>query len=224
MELVEHSMWWNGPHFLSKDQNVWPPITTPVGELDSSKIEEKQTLLLIVTPTHILDQLLLKFSSLQKILRIVAYCMRITKKSKYDTIILSPIELANALKIVILAIQQQTFTDELSRIQNQHFKGVSKLQGLNLFLDENGIIRVGGRLNHANIPYEQKHPILLPGSHRFTDLLIESFHKQFKHPGATTLQSIIQQQYWIVSSRRVIRSRLRHCLVVIRFTLVDYNH
>jgi len=46
--------------------------------------------------------------------------------------------------------------------------------------------------------------------------VIEEFHQNLKHPGSSTLQSIIQQQYWIVSSRQVIRSQLRHCIVWFR--------
>jgi len=86
------------------------------------------------------------------------------------------------------------------------------LRSLNIFMDLRGIIRVGERLNHADIPYQQKHRILLSKSHRLTNLIIEDYHNEHKHPGATTLQLIIQQQYWIISSRQVIKSRLRHCV------------
>lgn len=102
------------------------------------------------------------------------------------------------------------------QLRDPTHKGASKLRVLNLFVDNRGILRVGGRLVHADLPYEQKHPILLPRTHRFTHLLIDDTHLQHKHPGATTLQSIIQQQYWIVGSRQVIKSRLRLCIACYR--------
>lgn len=147
----------------------------------------------------------------------MAYCRRVYVKPKPDEVELIATELAKALRALIIWVQHQTFPEELSRINNPDTKGRSKLQGLSLFLDEQGIIRVGGRLGNADIPYEQKHPILLPRSHRFTDLLIEDFHRQLKHPGTATLQSIIQQQYWIIASRQVIRSRLRNCIACYKF-------
>lgn len=128
----------------------------------------------------------------------------------------SPAELSHALEIIILSVQKQTFADELIRLRDPNHKSKSKLRVLNPFIDARGILRVGGRLAHADIPYEQKHPILLPRSHRLTELLIDDFHQHHKHPGATTLQSIIQQQYWILASRQIIKSRLRTCIACYR--------
>jgi len=113
---------------------------------------------------------------------------------------------------IIRTIQRQSFSDEFDKIGNYSCANNSKLPKLSPFQDEHGIIRVGGRLRFATIPYAQKHPILLPRSHRLTNLLIDDFHKQNKHPGATTLQTIISHQYWIISGRQVIRSRLRLCI------------
>lgn len=40
-----------------------------------------------------------------------------------------------------------------------HFISLSPL------LDENGLLRVGGKLYNSNLAYETKHPILLPKDH-----------------------------------------------------------
>lgn len=214
-ELMQHSMWWNGPAFLSKKDSEWPPCST-LSASHSTDLEIRHTTLLLTSSTTIFDQLFLRISSLQKIIRIVAYCIRVVVRVKQSTRNLSPVELAHALKVIILAVQQNAFADERKRLRDPNNKSTSKFRGLNPFIDEHEVLRVGGRLVHADIPYEQKHPILLPRSHRFTDLLIDDFHLQHKHPGATTLQSIIQQQYWIVASRQVIKSRLRLCLACYR--------
>lgn len=210
-ELLHHPMWWNGPAFLSQDISTWPPISKP-SESELTDVEVRKITLLVTTHPSIFDQLFLRLSSLQKILRVITYCHKIVRKVKSHIVSPSPAELAHALKLIILAVQHQSFPEEYIRTHTQTHKGHSKLRGLNIFFDEHGICRVGGRLDNANIPYDQKHPILLPRSHRFTDLLIDDFHRNLKHPGATTLLGIIQQQYWIVSGRQVIRSRLRHCI------------
>lgn len=41
-------------------------------------------------------------------------------------------------------------------------------------------------------------------------------HQHHNHPRATPLQSIIQPQYWIASSRQVIKSRLQNCIACYR--------
>jgi len=71
---------------------------------------------------------------------------------------------------------------------------------------------VGGRLQNADIPYAHKHPVLLPSRHRLTDILIDHHHMRLKHPGAYSLQATLQREFWILSARKSIRSRLRQCV------------
>jgi hypothetical protein len=44
------------------------------------------------------------------------------------------------------------------------------------FVDADGIIRVGGRVDNAVVSYETKHPVLLPYSHRVSRLITEEAH------------------------------------------------
>jgi len=86
------------------------------------------------------------------------------------------------------------------------------LRKLDVFIDPYSIVRVGGRLTNVNILYAHKHPALLPSSHLLTKLIIDYHHVRLKHPGVYTLQTHLQQRYWIRSARRTIRSRLRLCI------------
>lgn len=47
-------------------------------------------------------------------------------------------------------------------------------------------MRVGGRLNKANLPYEQKHPILLQQNKLLTVIIIRYFHLTNCHGGKQT--------------------------------------
>jgi len=142
----------------------------------------------------------------------VAYCLRVFRKSTSTTINLSPSEQAIALQFIIQSVQKQAFSDEWIYIRDPLHPGRSKLQNLSPFFDDHGVFRVGGHLKQAKTSYEQKSPILLPRSHRSTELLIDDFQKQHKHPGVTTQQIIISQQYWIIGGRQVKRYRLRLCI------------
>ena len=62
-------------------------------------------------------------------------------------------------------VQLKYFNEELKQLKMKNKENVkisSKISSLNLYLDENGIIRVGGRLEKSDINNECKHPILMP--------------------------------------------------------------
>lgn len=73
------------------------------------------------------------------------------------------------------------------------------------------MLRIGGRLTNANIPYENKHPVLLPRQDHIVDIIIDFYHRVNCHTGAHLLMSIIRQRYWILSGRNLIRKRVHAC-------------
>ena len=79
------------------------------------------------------------------------------------------------------------------------------------FLDETGIIRVGGRLKWAKIPYEWKHQIILPAKH-ITTLIVRKYHNQ-GHLGPEYILSIIRRIYWVLKGRSVTKQVGRRCIL-----------
>ncbi|GFU73502.1 integrase catalytic domain-containing protein [Trichonephila clavipes] len=74
------------------------------------------------------------------------------------------------------------FQAEISCLKQ--IKVPSKLQSLNVFLDFEGILRVGGRLRlQQTLKFKQKHPMLIPKEHHFTSLVIRHFHRVNFHAG-----------------------------------------
>lgn len=55
------------------------------------------------------------------------------------------------------------------------------------------------------------HPLLLPRSHRVTELIIEAAHREHLHVGLRTLQYPLLRGFWILSSRRAIEHTLGRC-------------
>ena len=59
-----------------------------------------------------------------------------------------------------------TFTDPDNRVEIRNkfncLKKTSSMYRLNPFIDDKPDIRVGGRLRNSELPYEQKHPIVIP--------------------------------------------------------------
>lgn len=62
----------------------------------------------------------------------------------------------------------------------------SKLEFLNCFLDDKGLIRVGGRLSHSNLIYDRKLPILLTARQELTRIY-ERIHIRELHVGPQAL-------------------------------------
>ena len=90
----------------------------------------------------------------------------------------------------------------------------SSLYKLATFLDDRGIIRVGGRLTRAQHLEGQCHPIILPYRHNVTELIIPHYHKLVHHQGRQpSLNSIHQYGFWIVHGRSAVDHVIRHCVL-----------
>ena len=57
----------------------------------------------------------------------------------------------------------------------------SQLWRLTPLLDSDGILRVGGRLGMSNLPYEAKHPVVLPKKHHISKLVVAHIQEKGHH-------------------------------------------
>lgn len=69
------------------------------------------------------------------------------------------------------------------------------------FIDSICILRVWSRLQHTSLCYSAKHPILLPKCSRLTSFIIDFYHKKHLHVGLRTLQFLMSQKFWRLSSK-----------------------
>ncbi|XP_045773813.1 uncharacterized protein LOC123873147 [Maniola jurtina] len=86
------------------------------------------------------------------------------------------------------------------------------LRKLHPFLDENGLVRVGGRLVHSELDHGCKSSLSLPRQPRLTSRLVNQMHADNMHPSLRTLSYLLAQNHWILSSRRAISSQLSKCV------------
>lgn len=152
------------------------------------------------------------YSNLSKLQRIIAYILRFKNnclKTQNISGNLKPVELSNALKIIIKVEQQNHFNDE---IKNLSFHK-SKLKSLSPFLDHDGILRVGGRLQNANVSFDQKHPIILPKSCHVTNLIILKEHEKLFHAGQKQILSSLNLKYWLINGIREIKKNIHKCVI-----------
>ncbi|XP_018315281.1 uncharacterized protein [Mycetomoellerius zeteki] len=91
------------------------------------------------------------------------------------------------------------------------------------FLDEKGMVRVGGRLRHADLTPDQKHQIILPVGHHVVTLIFNQEHAQRLHCGPEQLLNFVRQKYWPLNGRREAkRSRVTETWRPFFISGVDY--
>lgn len=96
-------------------------------------------------------------------------------------------------------------------------ESMKKLKPLNPFLDANEILRVGGRLENADIPFEQKHPIILPQGHAIVEMFLRSEHERLLHAGTQTVLANVRLKYWPIGGRSTLKQIINKCIKYIRF-------
>ncbi|XP_041968453.1 uncharacterized protein LOC121735983 [Aricia agestis] len=95
---------------------------------------------------------------------------------------------------------------------NSPLKHNSKLLCLSPFIDQNNLIRVGGRIESSQYTFENKHPIVLDASHYLTKLIFEYQHLQNFHAGPQLLLASVRQSVWPINGRRLARQVVRRCV------------
>ncbi|XP_029172429.1 uncharacterized protein LOC114941586 [Nylanderia fulva] len=228
-DLKEHLLWWQGPAWLQLPSTQWPEGSESV--TTESLTEARAHVHIAQTPNE--WELMTRFSSWTKLLRVTAYIRRFTQRLRYRrsqplaspnapvnitklSLSLAPDEIDSARKFWLKSIQQQLFSTELLRLKDgKSVQKGSKLASLNPFLDNDDLIRVGGRLRHSELAEKTKHPIVL-ASHSLVSSLIRHIHLQALHAGSRLTLSILREDFWLIRARQTIRSVLYHCIACTR--------
>ena len=211
--------WLVGPEFL---QSVNPEVE----EFVDTNIELPGTLkevnVLCSIDDHSNDTLsyLLKFSQWKKMCSVVTYVLIFKAKlMKQD---LSEDRARKlAMNYIVRETQKSAFSTVYSRLVNGRElskgmadKSVKDIVPLDPYLDEDGLMRVGGRLYHGDLPYKEKHPVILPHSHHVTTVILRHYHQLCNHQGRhITTATMRQHGLHIHRPRSTISSFLKSCVV-----------
>ena len=140
-------------------------------------------------------------------------------------------ELRHSELVILKLLQNETFEPEikilrscavtksnLNRVQtkrrNHSMKGTSSLYRLDPFLDSDDMLRVGGRLQRAHVPYDLKHPIILPRKSHITELIVRHHHHRVEHQGrGITLNYLRSSGYWVIGGGSVVGTYISNCVV-----------
>lgn len=228
-ELIDNKLWWYGPSVLLNEDNI-----VIKQEKFETQLDEKKTK---TTALHLkLDvEAISRFSNIHRAINSIAYCKRfigrLKNKNKSNNVLtkeeakkeaqkqnLSIEELNEAKLTLIKLFQNKHFGKDIKKLQEENtLPKDSKLKSLYPFLDEKGVLRVGGRLQNSEFSYEKKHPIIIPYACHLTELIIWDAHKQTLHGGNQLTLCQIRHEYWIISAKRAVKAALRQCIRCHRF-------
>lgn len=112
-------------------------------------------------------------------------------------------ELVQAKNVVILSVQRSVFSEQYNAIiERRNIPKSSPLAMLNPVLDENGPIRVGGRLACAQLNSEESNPVILPGCHHISTLVIRHYHSRVQHQGRLFTEGAVRTAgFWLVGGK-----------------------
>ncbi|KAL0101900.1 hypothetical protein PUN28_018452 [Cardiocondyla obscurior] len=101
--------------------------------------------------------------------------------------------------------------------KNAPLPNSNPLLKLTPYIDGDGLLRVGSRLDNAAIDYECKHSLLLPKDSPITSLIIHDAHLKMLHGGTQLTLSCLRTKYWIMNGRPAVRSHILKCIRCTRY-------
>ncbi|XP_034944084.1 uncharacterized protein [Chelonus insularis] len=188
-QLKDYSLWWRGPTWLAENQENWPVNSPPADEACNLEARPGISLIAAIQNTIIQWDLVNRYSTLNKLLRITALIIKFTSRLRHSPVTspLASITTADIEKARIFWIK------------------------LTAYVDSEGVLRVGGRLQHAQLSHDSKHQSILPRHSLFTTLVIRHYHLTTLHGDTQLTLTTIRQRYWIIGGRALVKTFILRC-------------
>ena len=222
-------MLYQGPQFLWNDYHA--NLIDSEYKVDENSAELKKDLSVNVASIETDNYLLTcieKFSNFEKMKRILSYVLLFINRlkreqmidgsrlrNKYKELSLLNVEKLNkAFHVIVKMLQNKYYHNEVFTLSSKgQTKNNSKIQELDPFLDQNNLLRVGGRLKRSSLEFNVKHPLLLPKNSVISAAIVRHFHTKVYHSGrGITINEIRSNGIWIVNLSSLVRSVIWNCI------------
>ncbi|XP_014679567.1 PREDICTED: uncharacterized protein LOC106819449 [Priapulus caudatus] len=225
--------WFCGPSFLGEYKSTWPSDGRTSVDLMETDAEVKRDVSVAVASTanavrHPMEALIEHYYSFYKLKKALSWLMRVRvsaelgDKSKLAGHTTAS-ELARADEQVVRYAQGQTCKSEIAALMERGAVATSSpVKNLNPILNSRGILVVGGRLKHARMGYEAKHPVILSSAHKVSKMIAKECHDA-AHLGTEWSLSRLRHKYWIVRARSLLKE-VKHACVVCKKLYAPTHH
>ena len=224
-EALQNSAWLRGPDFPRTSDFPFRPGTEVVSNIklkrqaaDPNPLDNCSALQFNSLNSDFSIHLR-KYSSYPKLLRIVAYVLRILPRHatyrSVDGNIVDPEEVTAAEKKLQLLAQAESFPTELMQLHSS--KKISKgspIAAYLPFVGPCGLLRSSGRTKRfTDLEFNLKHPIILDGRHPLLYVFLRHMHLKNHHEGNDYLLALVQQQYAVLKLRSILRLIRFNCVL-----------
>ncbi|KRX55053.1 hypothetical protein T09_9316 [Trichinella sp. T9] len=186
--LLKDHLWWNGPDCLRQPESEWPRLSVVVSPEEARGTDpERRTAVALTTtlPAQGLQMVIdpTRYSRMDKLLRVTAYCWRWVDQARRPrgerrgNSSLTLLELQEAEKKWVREVQAGAFLIHRIGSGSTEWLKIRQIASLSPFMDMEGLLRVGGRLTNAALPWCHKHPLLLPPDGTIVALIVRRAHE-----------------------------------------------
>ena len=164
------------------------------------------------------------FASLQGVYRRVLTFVNKLKlavsQKRNETSTSVPYEVEKDSSILLIRAEQSKYFPEALAYLHSGARGLRDMPQivgqLNLFLDRDGLLRIGGKMTRKNCK-EPYFPILLPKDSHVTKLIILDMHSKLRHSGIYAVLNGLRKLFWVPKCFSVVKSTLKACIHCRRF-------
>ena len=212
-EEMINSNWQIGPDFLREETIEFNDPKVDIS-IDDKEIKAYTAFCKSNKNEHN-DEPSKKYSSLAKLIGIYKYAtkwyLKWKMKGSQKENPLNDIELQEKTLEHLIKGTQTMYYSCKERQSHRHLKQLHWYQ-------EDGIMRVGGRLENSSESHNIKHPMIVPQESYLAKLIARHYHKKTGHMGrSNTLAMLRQNGIWICGARKVVSSVIHGCIICIRF-------
>ena len=238
-ELLTQQRWIKGPDFLWQLESNWPqhPIEKNVSQ-DDSELKRTMVNATVINERNDILQRLTYFSDWYRLKAAIAWLIRLKAKNNCRRkpnndckTGLRPVtieELEESEILILKTFQDSCFADEIKVLKEEaevlrdktstkrkrlRLKRTSSLYRLDPFFDQNGLVRVGGRLEKMEeFAEDVKHPVILPRKGHIMELIIRNAHEKTAHAGHGLTLNELRSCYWILNGNSAVRYLISKCV------------
>ena len=242
-ETKKVKMWLEGPEFLSRPEEEWRSETPEVeiDEDDVEVKVETKVNATVVKKESVLESFERRISSWHKMKRVMAWIQKFISRCRKrgdsssregsscvvsanssgndgpSTVTVNDLtvqELEAAERAIVKMMQDRDLGEEVKELKEGGFKKKKgRLWRLSPFVDEQGILRVGGRLANASEEKNVRFPVIIPKRAVCTKRLIEWHHSQIQHRGKhSTVSRLREFGFWVINASKETGSVVYRCV------------
>ena len=235
---LKTSNWFEGPAFLkqnpeSSKEEVNQEFDLVEPAADSEVRPEPSVFKTALQPHGLGSHRFERFSNWRRLCKTIASLIQVARgfqnggKGGWKQFSLQPDTgtLQSASHVIFATVQRESYSQELKCLQNsQHIEKGNAIRSLAPFIGRDGLIRVGGRCEQQDVPYNQRHPIVLPQNRHITDMVAHWYHEHTKHQGRRLTEGAIRSAgFWITGSKGLVSSLIRNCVICRRLRGITTN-